>query len=63
MASEVRVIVADLGKRCRALAFDGADGVPIVIANEGIRRGDLVIRESAFRLFLDQLSGPEEQRN
>lgn len=63
MASEVRVIVADLGLRCRALAFDGADGVPVVVANEGIRFGDPVIRESAFALFLDRLSNPEEQRN
>lgn len=63
MASEVRVIVTDLGQLCRALAFDGADGVPIVMANEGIRQGDPVIRESAFRLFLDRLSDSKEQRN
>ena len=61
MTSEVRVIVADLGRFCRALSFDGVDGVPVLVANEGIRQGDPQVRESAFRLFLDRLDDPEEQ--
>lgn len=58
--SEVRVLVADLGTSCRALSFDGENGIPVIVANEPLRHGDPIVRESAFRLVLDGLN--KEQR-
>lgn len=54
--SEVRLLVTDLGRSCRALGFDDANGVPVIVANEPLRRGDRIVRESAFRLVLDGLN-------
>lgn len=58
--SEVRVLVTELGRNCRALSFDDPSGIPVIVANEPLRHGDPVIRESAFRLVLDGLN--KEQR-